>query len=161
MIFVGNIYIILVIILFITLIIAVVLKKLFRIRIRILVTLGIVIISLIVFIAIFFPPQKVIRHAPDYQQVTHVKQIQTALELYYYGQNPKTYPVMGTKDRPVVFGENGLTKLADNEQVYMGDIPSSTSIKGQPYLYRSTDGRGGDCVVEPCQLAWEDWMEEK
>ena len=149
MIFVGNVYIILAIILFIILIITVVLKKLFGIKI--LFALGIVIISLIVFIAIFFPPQKVIRHAPDYQQVTHVKQIQTALELYYYGQNPKTYPVMGTKDRPVVFGENGLTKLADNEQVYMGDIPSSTSIKGQPYLYRSTDGRGGDCVVEPCQ----------
>ena len=76
----------------------------------------------------------------DAKRISDIKQIQTALELYFMDQN--SYPAVSN---PVVLGKNNFQVLCDSgfqtttescgTITYMGQVPSNPEPGGQDYLY--------------------------
>ncbi|MDD2807460.1 MAG: type II secretion system protein [Patescibacteria group bacterium] len=90
--------------------------------------------------------------ARDAKRVADIKQVQTALELYFNDNN--SYPIMG--GAPIVLG-SGATCLGDggfgtscSAPVYMGLLPTNPTPNGADYSYTSVSEGGGDCGSEPC-----------
>lgn len=81
----------------------------------------------------------------DAKRVSDIKQIQTALELYFGDQNG--YPVEATA---VTLGSTGYTTLSSGASfagtasgtTYMGQVPSNPTPGGADYSYVSTSGSG-------------------
>ncbi|MFA4818603.1 MAG: prepilin-type N-terminal cleavage/methylation domain-containing protein [Patescibacteria group bacterium] len=84
----------------------------------------------------------------DAKRVSDVKQIQTALELYYGDQN--LYPsgtiaanaqagTLGDANHLTLSATNGFNATAAGT-VYMGRVPSNPSPGGAAYTYASADG---------------------
>jgi len=93
----------------------------------------------------------------DAKRVSDIKQIQTALELYFADLN--TYPVQGTTAAKITLG--GETALCLDEDAfvaacdaggttYMGQVPSNPTPEGTAYLYHATDSAGADCTSGTC-----------
>jgi len=84
----------------------------------------------------------------DAKRVADIKQIQTALELYFTDQN--AYPVAATAltlggTSAVCLGTNGFQAAgACTGTTYMGQVPSNPTPAGTttPYAYVSTSGSG-------------------
>lgn len=75
--------------------------------------------------------------ARDAKRISDIKQVQTALELYFTDQNG--YPVAATG---LVLGGTGATILSTNGfsdtaggTTYMGALPSNPTPNGTPYTY--------------------------
>lgn len=90
----------------------------------------------------------------DAKRVSDIKQIQTALELYFADQD--SYPVgtsltLGSAAADVLDSTNGFDSSA-NGTVYMGLVPSApVPPAGNAYTYSSLAARGGAaCVAVPC-----------
>ncbi len=81
----------------------------------------------------------------DAKRVSDIKQVQTALELYFGDQNG--YPVAATA---VVLGSTGFTTLSSTGgfsgtatgTTYMGQVPSNPTPGGADYSYVSTSASG-------------------
>lgn len=81
----------------------------------------------------------------DAKRVSDIKQVQTALELYFGDQN--AYPVAATA---VDLGTTGYTTLSSGGgfagtatgTTYMGQVPSNPTPGGAAYQYVSTSGSG-------------------
>ncbi|NUM25523.1 MAG: type II secretion system protein [Candidatus Buchananbacteria bacterium] len=91
--------------------------------------------------------------ARDAKRVADIKQVQTALELYF--NDSSSYPVddgdgytLGTD--VTCLGSGGFdTTCAD--PIYMGLVPSNPTPGGAAYTYESVAaGGGGNCTSEPC-----------
>lgn len=90
----------------------------------------------------------------DAKRVSDIKQVQTALELYFADQD--SYPVgtnlaLGSANYDVLDSTNGFDSAA-NGTVYMGLVPSApTPPAGNAYTYSSLAARGGAaCNASPC-----------
>jgi type II secretory pathway pseudopilin PulG len=87
----------------------------------------------------------------DSKRISDVKQIQTALELFYADHG--CYPKHGTDDVPFAVGQskhgmsltsNGFSErgvIQNDSTIYMGIVPSNPEPGGAPYLYI---GNGSD-----------------
>lgn len=100
----------------------------------------------------------------DSKRVADIKQMQTALELYF--TDAGTYPVVAAAG--VVLGQSGSTQqlcsnggwkgaCAAGDTVYMGHVPAAptpadtaTCATTNPYLYTSTDTQGTSCTSGTC-----------
>lgn len=96
----------------------------------------------------------------DAKRVSDIKQVQTALELYYADQNG--YPVkgnpggnLGSDAAMKCLDEDGFVAACDaGGTTYMGQVPQNPTpaLAGSAnYVYKSNDGAGADCAVAPCQ----------
>lgn len=123
--------------------------------VELLVVIGIIgILSTLALVSLNSARQK----SRDAKRLSDVRQIQTALELYYGDKN--TYPIEGTTASPVVLGSasaytlsNGAgfdTKAASSGKEYMGQVPSDP-LSDQSYLYHSTNEDGSDCTSGRCE----------
>ena len=80
----------------------------------------------------------------DAKRVSDIKQIQTALELYFVDQN--AYPVetaaitLGSSSYDTLSYSNGFASAASGT-TYMGQVPSNPTPNGANYQY-STDASG-------------------
>jgi type II secretory pathway pseudopilin PulG len=91
----------------------------------------------------------------DAYRLSNIKQIQTALELYYADQG--SYPAVA---EPTVLA-GCLTKIGfttncpatnSREQLmYMSQIPENIEPGGTPYTYTSTNATGEVCTKAPCE----------
>jgi len=94
--------------------------------------------------------------ARDAKRVSDIKQVQTALELYFSDLN--TYPVQGATGTEITLGETGAGTLSSTGHfsdtaggtTYMGQVPSNPTPGGAAYLYKSTDTTGADCISGTC-----------
>ncbi len=87
--------------------------------------------------------------ARNSRRVSDIKQLQTALELYF--SDASGYPAQGTKAQPVTTGSSGFTTLKSSSgTVYMGSVPANPQPGGEPYRYRSIDDKGNDCTTGVC-----------
>jgi prepilin-type N-terminal cleavage/methylation domain-containing protein len=77
----------------------------------------------------------------DASRLVDLKQIQLALELYYEGSSPKSYP-------PVNLWAN-LTPLVTGG--YIASLPVDPRGGTYIYEYQATNGASGACAVAPCQ----------
>lgn len=93
----------------------------------------------------------------DAKRVSDIKQVQTALELYFADVN--TYPVQGATGTEITLGgaaalcfdEDGFVAACDAlGTTYMGQVPSNPTPGGTAYLYHSTDSAGADCTTGTC-----------
>ncbi len=82
----------------------------------------------------------------DAKRVSDIKQIQTALELYYFDQgsypdDPTTDSTLGTTDS-VCLDEDGFGTACDaGGTTYMGVVPADPGVdSGYVYTYETTDG---------------------
>ncbi len=84
----------------------------------------------------------------DAKRVSDIKQVQTALELYFGDQN--AYPfgtialvaqngTLGDANHVALSSTNGFNTTAAGT-TYMGKVPSNPSPNGGNYTYASTDG---------------------
>lgn len=94
--------------------------------------------------------------ARDAKRVADVKQVQTALELYFNDRNG--YPPMQSGSTGDVLG-NDVTCLGSNgfgtsctSPVYMGLVPTDPSPSGT-YSYWAEASAGGDCEAGTCTSA--------
>ena len=80
----------------------------------------------------------------DAKRVSDIKQIQTALELYFTDQNG--YPVAASAvtlgdSNHACFDEDGFVASCDaGGTTYMGQVPLNTTPGGADYSYTSADG---------------------
>ncbi len=83
----------------------------------------------------------------DARRISDIKQIQTALELYYNDSN--SYPLV---ENSVVLGQGDYTHLCLEEgfapmdfncttTIYMSQIPANPEPGGSDYIYQSIDGK--------------------
>lgn len=91
--------------------------------------------------------------ARDAKRVSDVRQIQSALELYYSDQASPSYPVLS----PAA----AWTSMPNMSPGYIGTIPppttpadnstgSACTTANNAYMYRSTNADGTACAVAPC-----------
>ncbi len=79
----------------------------------------------------------------DAKRVSDIKQVQTALELYFGDQN--AYPTaatavtLGDATHLTLSSTNGFAATAAGT-TYMGNVPSNPSPNGASYSYTSADG---------------------
>lgn len=89
------------------------------------------------------------KRSRDAKRVADIRQIQTALELYF--SEHSSYPIQGTKQEPLVLGGQGFRALTSrgivnsveekkDGTVYMGVIPANPEPGGVPYKFHS-DGK--------------------
>lgn len=91
--------------------------------------------------------------ARDAKRASDVKQIQTALELYFSDQN--TYPVVAAA---VTLGDATHSTLSSGSSfaaaatgtTYMGLVPANPAPGGTAYTYTSLTGAGAACTASPC-----------
>ena len=95
--------------------------------------------------------------ARDAKRISDIKQVQTALELYFIDE--QSYPVQGTNAAPIVLGgenydcldEDGFVAACDpGGTMYMGQVPSNPTPAGADYGYHSTNADGTDCTSGTC-----------
>jgi type II secretion system protein G len=82
--------------------------------------------------------------ARDARRVSDVRQIQTALELYYFDHDgyPTTSATLGINDSGCLgYGGFGV-RGASCTSPYMGYVPSNPSPNGAPYVYEGIGGSG-------------------
>lgn len=94
----------------------------------------------------------------DAKRVSDIKQMQTALELYFADE--QSYPVQGTSGSPLVLGGADAQALSGDGNfsasggssgvVYMGQVPSNPTPGGADYGYYSTNSDGSDCASGTC-----------
>lgn len=90
--------------------------------------------------------------ARDVKRVSDLKQIQTAVEFYF--ENHGTYPDDGRAgDEGMVLGLPETSVLSDagfgpdaQGVIYMAKVPKNPEPGGSPYVYRSLDPTGTNCV---------------
>lgn len=91
--------------------------------------------------------------ARDAKRVSDIKQIQTALELYFSDQN--TYPVvaaavtLGDATHLTLSSTNAFAAAAAGT-TYMGLVPSNPTPNGTAYTYTSLTAAGAACTSSPC-----------
>jgi type II secretion system protein G len=78
----------------------------------------------------------------DAKRVSDIKQVQTALELYFIDQDG--YPagtalVLGAGDGSVLSGTGFSATAPTGETLYMGQVPSNPDIGGADYVYNQVD----------------------
>ena len=89
----------------------------------------------------------------DAKRVADIKQIQTALELYFADLN--VYPAgtdltLGTGSGQAL-SNAGFTATADiGTTVYMGQVPANLTPGGADYAYYSAKADGSACTSAPC-----------
>lgn len=80
----------------------------------------------------------------DAKRVADIRQIQTALELYF--NDNETYPVDSTSVilgiAAVCLDGSGLGSVSCSAPIYMGLIPSNPTPNGTDYTYSSTEPAG-------------------
>lgn len=89
----------------------------------------------------------------DAKRVSDVKQIQTALELYYADEGG--YPAVASA---VVLGataqaelnSGGFTTVGGTAPVYMGQVPSNPTPNGADYSFESQNADGTACTAGDC-----------
>jgi general secretion pathway protein G len=99
--------------------------------------------------------------ARDAKRVADIKQIQTALELYFNDKN--SYPTDGGEDLTLggpVAGSGTVTCLGNDgfntaggacsQPIYMGLVPSNPVPQGTAYTYAAEAAGGGHCADAPC-----------
>ena len=100
----------------------------------------------------------------DAKRVTDIKQVQTALELYFNDQdgypdndplttNPGTLGIDLTCLDGAGFGAVIGDCNGSNPPLYMGQIPADIqpyAVAGTGYIYNPTDGGVGGCATAPC-----------
>src|SRR5687768_2838874 len=94
--------------------------------------------------------------ARDVKRASDMKQLQTAIELYYDGHN--SYPGDGRSgSEGVILGTAKTKTLSDagfaptmQGLPYMIAIPSNPEPFGSPYVYRSLNADGTDCNSGSC-----------
>lgn len=95
----------------------------------------------------------------DAKRVADIKQVQTALELYFADEN--SYPFDGTAGGGTLtlgsgtgarLDTSGWSASTDTDTpVYMQSVPSNPGPGGANYVYRSWNSAGtADCDTEPC-----------
>jgi len=91
--------------------------------------------------------------ARDAKRIADIKQVQTALELYYNDNN--SYPV-DDGDDGYILGDD-VTCLDDSGfgtscsgTIYMGLVPSNPDPNGVDYVYEAPATAGGHCTTAPC-----------
>ena len=93
----------------------------------------------------------------DAKRVADIKQVQTALELYFADKN--TYPISGTTAVPLVLGDPTAETISGagfsasgggSGTTYMGQVPTNPTPGGTGYAYHSTDTAGADCTSGTC-----------
>jgi len=92
--------------------------------------------------------------ARDAKRVADIKQVQTALELYFNDKN--SYPPMSAGATAEVLGldatclgASGLG-MSCTTPVYMGLIPTNPTPNGTAYNYKAIRSTGGDCDSGTC-----------
>ena len=93
--------------------------------------------------------------ARDAKRVADIKQVQTALELFF--NDSESYPVddgdgyiLGT-DVTCLSSSGFSTDCSADLPIYMGLVPSNPSPGGVDYAYNSEAAAGGgNCTTEPC-----------
>ena len=100
--------------------------------------------------------------ARDAKRVADVKQLQTALELYF--NDNSGYPPDTGFDNIIILGSSGGSYVClggtagfqnagcsvDNTPIYMGLVPSNPKPNGVDYIYEAWDGGGGHCASGSC-----------
>lgn len=90
----------------------------------------------------------------DAKRVSDIKQVQTALELYFADKD--SYPVVAA---PVVLGGTSAQALSgagftDSASItgttYMGQVPFNITPGGADYAYHSTNTDGSACTSGAC-----------
>jgi general secretion pathway protein G len=84
----------------------------------------------------------------DAKRVSDIKQIQTALELFYGDQNLYPTGTLGTDAEAGTLGDADHTTLSSTNgfdtsaagTTYMGLVPSNPTPNGANYVYASADG---------------------
>jgi len=86
----------------------------------------------------------------DARRVADIKQIQTALELYF--TDASLYPLNDSDDTAESIGgmcistgttpRNGLDATCSGAVTYMGAVPTNPSPNGSDYMYLATTGSG-------------------
>jgi len=94
----------------------------------------------------------------DAKRVSDIKQIQTALEMYFVEVD--TYPVQGTDATPIELGGASAQALSSgagfssasgvSDTVFMGQVPSNPTPGGASYSYQSTNADGTECTSGDC-----------
>lgn len=80
----------------------------------------------------------------DARRLADLKQLQTALELYYGDQSPPTYPVTVAGGTTLT---SALASLAPNQMQSIPKDPSKADNSTTGYLYCSTDGQSYAMLV--------------
>ena len=93
----------------------------------------------------------------DAKRVSDIKQVQTALELYFVDKS--TYSVQGTNASPITLGSTNAKSLSSGAgfasatgysgTMYMGVVPSDP-LSDQSYTYHSANTDGTDCTSGTC-----------
>lgn len=92
--------------------------------------------------------------ARDAKRLSDIKQVQTALELFYNDNNG--YPVAAAP--PLALGGAGAVTLSGAGitaangaagTTYMGQVPSNPAPGGAPYNYTPKKSDNGDCTAAP------------
>lgn len=123
--------------------------------IELLVVIGIIgILSTLALLSLGNARQK----ARDAKRLSDIRQVQTALELYYGDANK--YPVQGSTASPIILGSasgytlsSGAGFAADGSEsakLFMGQVPNDP-VDDQYYEYHSTNADGSDCTSGRCE----------
>lgn len=92
----------------------------------------------------------------DAKRISDIKQIQTALELYFIDE--QSYPVQGSTASKIVLGGASALTLSSgsdfagtaSDTTYMGQVPSNPTPGADDYKYHSTNADGTDCTSGTC-----------
>ena len=95
--------------------------------------------------------------ARDAKRVSDIKQVQTALELYFVDE--QSYPVQGSNTAMILIGSdlydcldsNGFSAACSaDDTTYMGQVPTNPTPGASAYGYHSTNADGTDCTSGTC-----------
>ncbi len=92
----------------------------------------------------------------DARRVSDIRQIQTAIELFFNSRSQSQYPWQVTAGTGIILGSTSFNCLDDDGfgtacsgNVYMGLVPENPGPGGADYVYTALETGTGECTVSP------------